>query len=129
MTPPEELRGVRSVFRFSRSKAALNCDITPIRSGTSSRSRYTAVAIRTKTLMPLDGWGSMNVTYFGLGSAEKMRSSRIGSGMTGPSSPSSRAWWRQEYSDGKITAETSTTALRSLMLSLTFGSLWPKLCR
>ncbi len=56
----------------------------------------------------------MNVTYLGSGSAATIRSSGIGSGMTGPSRLSNRAWWRREYSDGKITAETWAKALRSL---------------
>jgi len=43
--------------------------------GTRSARRRSA-----KTAMPLDGWGLMNVTYFGSGSATTRRSSGIGSG-------------------------------------------------
>ena len=35
----------------------------------------------------------MNVTYFGLGVRRDDAVNGIGSGMTGPSRPSSRAWW------------------------------------
>ena len=56
----------------------------------SGRLQLSAKAIRAKTAIPLDGWGLMNVTYCGSGWSTTMRSNGIGSGMIGPSWPSSR---------------------------------------
>ena len=64
-------------------------------------ARFSSIAIRAKTVIPLDGWGLMNVTYFGSGFSATIRSSGIGSGMTGPSRPSSRAWWRPRVFGGE----------------------------
>ncbi len=61
----------------------------------TGRLRFSSIAIRAKTATTLGNCGLTNVTYCGSGLSITMRLSGIGSGMTGPSRPSNRAWWRQ----------------------------------